>query len=38
MTSSGTYNFSIANSDGVLGAFERCSIRAPDDGAYPSAK
>ena len=30
MTSSGTYNFSVANSDGVLGAFERCQIRAPE--------
>lgn len=30
MTSSGTYNFSLSIADGVLAAFERCGIRAPD--------
>lgn len=30
MTSSGTYNYSLTNGEGVLAAFERCQIRAPE--------
>lgn len=30
MTSSGTYNFTISNGEGVLAAYERCQVRAPE--------
>lgn len=29
MTSSGTYNYTLSNADGVLAAFDRCWIRSP---------